>query len=115
MTTPLPAAAPGYGSPAAAPFEALLTAMRAELAALDDGDPQAIVAATNAKIVALTGVQDGGPYSRAALEAARSLNALAGARVNMLMAGVARRRDALAAAHGAAPRLVYGRAGQGFR
>ena len=40
------------------------------------------------------------------------LDALASARVNMLMAGVERRLSALTAASGAAPSLCYGRNGR---
>lgn len=92
--------------------------MRAELAALDGGDSFAISAATAAKLTALAGVRrdasaaDAAPLPRAALETARSLNALAAARVNMLMAGVERRLSALTAASGAAPPLCYGRNGR---
>lgn len=108
-----PAAAPAYGTPEAAPFEALLSAMRDELAALDTGDAATIEAATSRKLNALRQVRDdGGRYPRAALETARGLNALAGARVNMLMAGIDKRRDALAAVRGAPPPLVYGRDGR---
>ncbi len=103
---------------AVAEFEILLAAMRAELAALDDGDTAAIAAATTAKLAALAAVQRGTstanavPLPRAALETARSLNALASARVNMLMAGVERRLSALTAASGAGPSLCYGRNGR---
>lgn len=101
-----------------AEFETLLAAMRAELAALDDGDTAAISAATAAKLAALAAVRhhtsaaNAAPVSRAALETARSLNALASARVNMLMAGVERRLSAFTAASGATPALCYGRNGR---
>ena len=107
--------APAFDSPAAAPFNALLVAMRAELAALDDGDPLAIEAATTAKLVALIRVRDAGPAPRDRLQEARDLNALASARVNMMMASVERRLAALVAARGATPGLTYGRSGHSAR
>ena len=95
-----------------AEFDTLLGAMRDELAALDDGDAAAIGAATMAKLAALEAVRHATPVPRAALETARSLNALASARVNMLMAGVERRLRVLTAASGAEPTLCYGRNGR---
>ncbi|MGL4542087.1 MAG: hypothetical protein ACRCUI_06220, partial [Polymorphobacter sp.] len=61
----------------------------------------------------LVAARDAGPAPRARLEEARSLNALASARVNMLMASVGRRLETLAAATGRPPTLTYGRGGQG--
>jgi hypothetical protein len=103
---------------AVAEFETLLAAMRAELAALDDGDTATISAATAAKLAALAAVRrdasatNAAPASRATLETAHSLNALASARVNMLMAGIERRLRALTAATGETPSLCYGRDGR---
>ena len=106
---------PAYSDAAAAPFNTLLEAMRAELAALDTGDAEAIELATRAKLSALVAARDAGPAPRARLAEARDLNALASARVNMLMASVGRRLETLAAASGRAPTLVYGRGGQGLQ
>ncbi len=104
---------PAFGDAAAVPFNNLLAAMRAELAALDSGDADAIEAATHAKLAALVVARDAGPAPRARLQEARDLNALASARVNMLMASVGRRLETLTAASGRPPTLTYGRsAGQ---
>lgn len=93
-------------------FDALLAAMRAELAALDGGVPDVIAAATAAKLAALDIARTAPQPPRAALEAARGLNALASARVNMLMANVEARLSALTTAQGAPPVLCYSRSGR---
>lgn len=95
-----------------AEFDRLLAAMRAELAALDGDDVEAIEAATTAKLAALIAARAAPLPDRAVLETARSLNALASARVNMLIAGIERRLTALSTAAGAAPPLCYGRNGR---
>ena len=102
---------PGFADAAAAPFNTLLDAMRAELAALDTGDATTIELATRAKLAALVVARDAGPAPRARLAEARDLNALASARVNMLMASVGRRLETLATASGRPANLVYGRSG----
>jgi hypothetical protein len=104
--------APAFDSPEAQPFNALLAAMRAELAALDGGDAATIEAATTAKLAALIRVRDAGPAPIGRLQEARDLNALASARVNMMMASIERRLSALATARGAPPTLTYARGGR---
>lgn len=103
---------PAFADAEAAPFNTLLDAMRAELAALDTGDAATIELATRAKLAALVVARDAGPAPRARVAEARDLTALASARVNMLMASVGRRLETLAAATGRPANLVYGRSGQ---
>lgn len=102
-------------APAALPqppaVTALLAALGAEIGALEAGDPDAIEAATAAKLAALAALDPALPLARSDLEAARRLNDLAGARAQTLLARVRRRRDALDAARRLPPPLVYGRAG----
>lgn len=97
---------------AAADFDTLLAAMRAELAALDAGNAAVIAAATATKLQVLDALNGTPPPPRAALETARALNALTSARVNMLMAGVERRLTMLTAVHGAPQSLAYRRDGR---
>ena len=92
------------------PFEVLLAALRAELAALDGDDALAIEDATAAKLTALAALR--GSPSRTEIETARALNALAAARVQTRLTGVDRRLRALAAAAGRPPPLCYGRDGR---
>ena len=106
------AGAPAFESDEAVPFNNLLAAMRDELAALDSGEAEQIEAATRAKLAALIAVRNSPPAPRYQLEEARDLNALASARVNMLMSGVERRLELLTAARGAPPTLCYGRKGR---
>ena len=96
---------------AAADFNTLLDAMRAELAALDDGDAATIAAATAAKLRALDDARRAPPPPRAALETARALNTLTSARVTMLLAGVERRLAMFGAASAPAA-LAYRRDGR---
>ena len=93
-----------------APFEVLLAALRAELAALDSDDADTIVAATAAKLAALGKLRDS-PTS-AEIDTAQALNTLAAARVRTKSTGIDRRLAALAAAAGRAPALCYGRDGR---
>ena len=93
-----------------APFEVLLAALRAELAALDGDDAPAIEAATTAKLSALAGLRD--TPTRHQVETAQALNALAAARVRTRSAGIERRLAALATAAGRGPALCYGRDGR---
>lgn len=105
MTATAPAAA---GTEA--PFEVLLAALRAELAALDGDDAEAIETATTAKLAALAGLH--ALPTRAEVETAQALNALAAARVRTKAAGIERRLAALATAAGRGPALCYGRDGR---
>ena len=95
-----------------APFALLMAALERELAALDSGDAGAIEAATATKLAVLHDLRDGPPPSRADLEAAAALNALAHARTRTLMGQVDRRLRALSAAAGRPPGLTYGRDGR---
>jgi hypothetical protein len=79
-------------------FAALIEAIRAELAALEAEDADAIEAATRDKTVALAGVQAevaAGRIDRPALEMARQLNAEAALRAKAKMLGVERRLRAI--------------------
>ena len=93
-------------------FDALLSAMRAELDALDGDDAGTIQAATLVKLAALDAARTAPVPPRDVLDTARSLNALASARVNMLLAGIERRLAALTASAGVQPPLCYGRNGR---
>lgn len=92
------------------PFEILLAALRAELAALDGDDADTIEAATAAKLDALSSLRE--TPTRAQVETAQALNALAAARVRTKSAGLERRLAALATAAGRGPALCYGRDGR---
>lgn len=92
------------------PFEALLAALRAELAALDGDDADTIQAATTAKLAALGALREA--PTRVEVETAQALNALAAARVRIKAAGIERRLAALATAAGRGPALCYGRDGR---
>lgn len=92
------------------PFEVLLAALRAELAALDGDDADGIEAATRAKLAALGALRDA--PTRAQVETAQALNALAAARVRTRGAGIERSLAALATAAGRGPALCYGRDGR---
>ena len=93
-------------------FDALLAAMRDELAALDTGEAGAIEAATAAKLDALHAARCGAVVAPDRLAEARALNALAATRTNMLLAGVDRRLAVLAAADARGASMVYGRDGR---
>lgn len=93
-------------------FDALLAAMRGELAALDSGDASAIEHATAAKLSALEGARAAGAVTIERLHEARALNALAATRTNMLLAGVDRRLAALTAADRRGGAMCYGRDGR---
>ena len=100
-----------------APFALLMAALRDELAALETEDADRIESATTAKLDALRAVRDAAgpdvpPPSRADIEAAQALNALAQARTRVLMSGTDHRLRSLAAAAGRAPGLTYGRDGR---
>jgi len=93
-------------------FDALLAAMRDELAALDSGDAGTIELATAAKLTALEGARAAGAVALDRLQEARALNALAATRTNMLLAGVDRRLAALTAADRRGGSICYGRDGR---
>ena len=97
--------------PQAAAMQALLGALGAEISALEACDADAIEAATAAKLAALEAIDPAQPLSRRDLESARTLNELAGAHAQTLLARIRRRRDALDAARRLPPPLVYGPAG----
>ncbi len=97
----------------------LLSAIRAELAALDAEDAPAIETATAVKVAALAVVQNeiaaGVAPQRAMLELARDLNAEAMLRARAKLLAVERRLSAVSAvvaAGGGRPALVYGRDGR---
>ena len=100
------------GSTADAPFEVLLGAMRAELAALDSDDAAPLEAATAAKLAALKTVATLPPPPLALLDTARALNALAAQRTAERLRHVDRRLRRLAEAAGRPPALCYGRDGR---
>ena len=93
-------------------FDALLAAMRDELAALDTGEAGKIEAATAAKLDALHAARCGAVVAPDRLAEARALNALAATRTNMLLAGVDRRLAVLAVADARGASMVYGRDGR---
>ncbi len=93
-------------------FALVMAALHDELAALNSGDAGAIEAATGAKLHALRAARDAPLPTRADLEAAHALNALAEARTRTLMTGVDRRLRSLAAAAGRGGGLTYGRDGR---
>ena len=94
------------------PFEVLLGAMRAELAALDAEDAATIEAATAAKLTALKTVAALPPPPLALIDTARALNALAATRTAAKLRHVDRRLRRLAEAAGRGPALCYGRDGR---
>ncbi len=96
-------------------FARLVTAIRAELAALDAEDAGAIEAATVAKTAALDAVAHdvaAGAMDRPALEEAQRLNAEAALRARAKMIGVERRLVAVAEGAGRPAALTYGRDGR---
>lgn len=94
----------------------LIEAIRAEIAALDSEDAEAVETATAVKLAALKAVQDdiagGVPPQRALLVEARSLNAEAALRARAKLVSVERRLGNLTAAVGRPPSLTYGRDGR---
>ena len=92
------------------PFDVLLAALRAELAALDGDDAGAIEDATAVKLGALAALR--GSPSRAEIDTARALNALAAARVQTRLSDIDRRLRVLAVAVGRPLPLCYGRDGR---
>lgn len=94
----------------------LIEAIRAELAALETEDADAIEAATAVKLAALQAVQAevdaGRPPERAGLEQAATLNAEAALRARAKIVGVERRLAGIAGLAGRPPALVYGRDGR---
>lgn len=98
-------------------FSRLVAAIRAELAALDAEDAQAIEQATRAKTEALADVQAdvaAGLMDRPALEEARRLNSEAALKARAKMIGVERRLMGVAGAARPAA-LTYGRDGRWAR
>jgi hypothetical protein len=97
-------------------FVRLVDAIRAEIAALDSEDADAIEAATAAKVAALQAVRDavagGLPPERALLDEARTLNAEAALRARAKLISVERRLSNVTAAMGRPPSLTYGRDGR---
>lgn len=99
---------------------ALVTAIRAELAALEAEDAAAIEAATSAKMQALqtvaADIAAGAPVQRDQLEQARDLNAEAALRARAKLISVERRLAAVmqvaAVAGGGPAMLTYGRDGR---
>jgi hypothetical protein len=100
-------------------FARLVAAIRAELAALDAEDADAIEAATRAKTEALADVQQevaAGRMDRPALEEARRLNSEAALKARAKMIGVERRLGQLSGAAAVkAEALTYGRDGRWAR
>ena len=97
-------------------FVRLIDAIRAEIAALDSEDADAIEAATAAKIAALQAVQDdvagGVPPQKALLDEARTLNAEAALRARAKLISVERRLANLTPVAARPPSLTYGRDGR---
>jgi hypothetical protein len=97
-------------------FVRLIDALRAELAALEAEDPEAIEAATADKLAALQAVQDdmaaGSPPQRALLQEAQALNAEAALRARAKIISVEKRLAAVSSAAGKPAALVYGRNGR---
>jgi hypothetical protein len=97
-------------------FVRLIDALRAELAALEAEDPEAIEAATADKLAALKAVQDdmaaGSPPQRALLQEAQTLNAEAALRARAKIISVEKRLAAVSSAAGKPTALVYGRNGR---
>jgi hypothetical protein len=97
-------------------FVRLIDALRAELAALDAEDAEAIENATADKLAALQAVQDdmaaGSPPQRALLQEAQALNAEAALRARAKIITVEKRLAAVSSVAGKPAALVYGRNGR---
>jgi hypothetical protein len=97
-------------------FVRLIDSLRAELAALEAEDPEAIEAATADKLAALQAVQDdmaaGSLPQRALLQEAQALNAEAALRARAKIISVEKRLAAVSSAAGKPAALVYGRNGR---
>jgi ketosteroid isomerase-like protein len=97
-------------------FVRLIDALRAELAALEAEDAEAIENATADKLAALQAVQDdmaaGSPPQRALLQEAQALNAEAALRARAKIISVEKRLAAVSSAAGKPAALVYGRNGR---
>jgi len=99
-------------------FARLVAAIRAELAALDAEDADAIEQATRAKTEALSDVQAdvaAGQMDRPALEEARRLNSEAALKARAKMIGVERKLMGVAKMAGRPEALTYGRDGRWAR
>ena len=99
-------------------FSRLVAAIRAELAALDAEDADAIELATREKTEALRDVQAevaAGGMDRPALEEARRLNGEAALKARAKMIGVERKLGGVARAAGRPEALTYGRDGRWAR
>lgn len=97
-------------------FVRLIDALRAELAALDAEDAEAIENATADKLAALQAVQDdmaaGSPPQRLLLQEAQALNAEAALRARAKIISVEKRLAAVSNLAGKPAALVYGRNGR---